>query len=77
MSQECAAKFFKAVQQDQALQAKFKAITNPETFVNMAAERGYNFTTEELENQIGKLSHEEVAAIVNPGVGTRRHLLPK
>jgi predicted ribosomally synthesized peptide with nif11-like leader len=77
MSQECATRFFKAVQEDQELQAKFKAITDPETFVEMAAQRGYNFTVEDLENQIGQMSHEEVAAVINPGVGTRRHLLPK
>jgi predicted ribosomally synthesized peptide with nif11-like leader len=77
MAQECAARFFKAVQEDQALQQKFKAITNPETFVNMAAERGYNFTTDELEAELEKLSKEELAAVINPGVGPRRHLVPR
>jgi predicted ribosomally synthesized peptide with nif11-like leader len=77
MAQECAARFFKAVQHDQGLQQKFKAITDAETFVKMAAERGYNFTTEELEAELEKLSQEELAAVINPGVGPRRHLVPR
>jgi predicted ribosomally synthesized peptide with nif11-like leader len=77
MSQECATRFLKAVQEDQELQAKFKAIDDPETFVKMAAQRGYDFTVEDLENQIARMSHEEVAAVINPGVGTRRHILPR
>ena len=77
MAHESAASFFKAVQKDQALQQKFKAITDPQTFVEMAEQRGYSFTTEELEAMIGELSPEEVAAVINPGIGPRRHLLPR
>ena len=77
MSQESAARFFKAIQTDHALQTKLKATDDPETFVNIAAERGYNFTVEQLQTEIEKLSHEEMAAVINPGVGPRRHIVPR
>jgi len=35
MAQENAAQFFKAIQQDEALKAKFKAITDPESFIKL------------------------------------------
>lgn len=77
MAQEHAAQFFKTVQQDQALKEKLKATTDPESFVKIAEERGYNFTTEELDTELSKLSEEELAEIVNPGVAPRRHFLPR
>jgi predicted ribosomally synthesized peptide with nif11-like leader len=77
MVQDSAASFFKAVKNDQALQQNFKAITDPSTFVEIAGQRGYSFTVEELEAAISKLSPEEMAAVINPGVGPRRHILPR
>lgn len=77
MTQECAARFFKAIQQDQALKAKLKATTDPEKFVEIAANQGYHFTVAELEAQISKMTPEEVAAVINPGVGPRRHIVPR
>ncbi|MFB2939075.1 Nif11-like leader peptide family natural product precursor [Aerosakkonemataceae cyanobacterium BLCC-F154] len=77
MSQECAARFFKAIQEDDALKAKLRATDDPETFVNIASEQGYNFTVEQLHAQIEQMSPEEIAAVINPGVGPRRHLVPR
>ncbi|MBW4620854.1 MAG: Nif11-like leader peptide family natural product precursor [Cyanosarcina radialis HA8281-LM2] len=77
MAQESAAKFFKAVQNDEALQQKCKAIADSETFVRMAEDRGYHFTVEELQTAIESLSAKEVAAVINPGVGPRQHLVPR
>ena len=77
MTQENATRLFKAVKQDQALQQRLKATANPEAFVKIAHERGYDFSVEELESEISKLSEEDLAAIVNPGWGTRRHLNPR
>lgn len=77
MAQECAARFFKAIQQDEAFKQKLKATTDPETFIKIAEQRGYGFTTEELENAIGKLSAEEFAAVINPGIAPRRHIMPR
>ncbi len=77
MTQQNAARLFKAVKQDQALQEKLKATANPEAFIKIAQERGYDFTINELDAEINKLSEEDLAAIVNPGWGTRRHLNPR
>jgi predicted ribosomally synthesized peptide with nif11-like leader len=77
MTQEHAARFFKAVQQDNALQAKLKATTDPEAFIQIAANQGYQFTVAELDTQIGKLTPEEFAAVINPGISPRRRLMPR
>ncbi|MBD2514950.1 Nif11-like leader peptide family natural product precursor [Nostoc sp. FACHB-973] len=77
MTQQNAARLFEAVKRDQALQQKLKATANPEAFIKIARERGYEFTVAELETEIDKLSEEDLAAIVNPGWGTRRHLNPR
>ena len=77
MAQEHAARFFKAVQKDEALKQKLKVITDPETFIKIAEARGYQFTIAELENAISKLSEEELAAVINPGIAPRRHIMPR
>lgn len=77
MAQETAARFFKAAQQDRALQDRLKATSDPETFVKIAEQRGYRFTVKELETEIGRLSEEEFAAVINPGIAPRRHILPR
>lgn len=65
MGQKNAAQLFKAVKQDNALQEKLKAATNPDAFIKVAQERGYHFTPEELQAEIDKLSEEELAAVIN------------
>ncbi|MCC5598846.1 Nif11-like leader peptide family natural product precursor [Nostoc favosum] len=77
MTQQNATRLFEAVKQDQALQQRLKATANPEAFVKIAQERGYDFSVEELDNEISKLSEEDLAAIVNPGWGNRRHINPR
>ncbi|BDI18262.1 hypothetical protein ANSO36C_40640 [Nostoc cf. commune SO-36] len=77
MTQQNAARLFQAVKQDQALQEKLKATADPKSFIKIAQERGYDFTAEELDSEIDKLSDEDLAAIVNPGWGTRRHINPR
>ncbi|BAY06945.1 Nif11-like leader peptide family natural product precursor [Calothrix sp. NIES-2098] len=77
MPQQNAAQLFKAVKQDQALKQRLKATANPEAFIQIAKERGYDFTVEELETEINKLSEEDLAAIINPGWGPRQHIHPR
>lgn len=77
MALQNAAKLFQAVKEDQALQQRLKATANPEAFIKIAQERGYDFTLEELETEIDNLSEEDLAAIVNPGWGPRRHINPR
>ncbi|MBD2244904.1 Nif11-like leader peptide family natural product precursor [Nostoc sp. FACHB-888] len=77
MTQQNATRLFEAVKQDQALQQRLKATADPEAFIKIAQERGYDFSVEELDSEISKLSEEDLAAIVNPGWGTRRHINPR
>jgi len=77
MRQQKTAQLLEAVRKDQALQARLKATNNPEEFIKIARESGYEFTMEELEEEISQLSDEDLAAIVNPGWGTRRHIHPR
>ncbi|MDZ7968413.1 MAG: Nif11-like leader peptide family natural product precursor [Nostoc sp. DedSLP03] len=77
MTQQNAARLFEAVKQDQALQQRLKATADPEAFIKIAQERGYDFNAKELDSEISKLSEEDLAAIVNPGWGNRRHINPR
>jgi predicted ribosomally synthesized peptide with nif11-like leader len=77
MSQCHAAEFFKAVKKDQALKAKLQATSDPQAFIKIAADRGYTFTEGELETAIEQMSEAELAAVFNPGVGSRQRLVPR
>lgn len=77
MTEQNAARIYKAVQKDQANQERQKALTDPAAFIEMAAKQGHQFTVEALETQIKELSDEEVAAIFNPGISPRQHLFPR
>ncbi|QIR40769.1 Nif11-like leader peptide family natural product precursor [Tolypothrix sp. PCC 7910] len=77
MPRQNAAQLLKAVKQDQALKQKLRATANPEAFVEIAKERGYDFTVDELETELDNLSEEDLAGIVNPGWGPRRHIHPR
>lgn len=77
MTQQHAAEFFKAVQKDQALQAKLQCTSDPKTFVKIAADRGYSFTEDELETALEQLPEAELASIMNPGVGSRQRIIPR
>ncbi|MEH1909139.1 Nif11-like leader peptide family natural product precursor [Nostoc sp.] len=77
MTQQNAARLFQAVKQDQALQERLKVTADPEAFIKIAQERGYEFNVKELDNEISKLSEEDLATILNPGWGARRHIYPR
>lgn len=72
-----AAQFFKAAKEDQALQNRLKAASDPKTVMEIAAQTGYQLTLEDLNRAIEQLSEAEVAAMINPGIGPRQHLLPR
>jgi predicted ribosomally synthesized peptide with nif11-like leader len=77
MTQQNATRLFQAIKQNQALQQKLKATADPKAFIKTAQECGYDFTADELDSEINKLSEEDLAAIVNPGWGIRRHIHPR
>ncbi|NER38769.1 MAG: Nif11 family protein [Oscillatoria sp. SIO1A7] len=72
-----AACLLKAIQKQEAVKEASKAIENVEQLIKIAAKRGYSFTAEQMKNEINKLSLEELASIVNPGIGPRHHLLAR
>jgi predicted ribosomally synthesized peptide with nif11-like leader len=77
VAKQNAARIYKDVEQAHAEQERQKAISDPETFINLAKARGYTFTIKDLETQLSQLSDEEVAGIFNPGIPPRRHLFPR
>ncbi len=77
MSQHRAAEFFKAVKEDQALQSRIQAINDPKAFIQIASERGYHFTEDDLEGALDQISQAELASLFNPGVGGRERIVPR
>lgn len=72
-----AAHLYKAVQQHQDRENRAKALSNPDAFMKMAAEQGHHFKANHLEAEVERLSEEEIAAIFNPGLAPRHHLIRK
>ncbi|MEH2402766.1 Nif11-like leader peptide family natural product precursor [Nostoc sp.] len=76
MAQTPINQFFAAIIQNQALQAHCQAASDIQTCVNLAEAQGYLFTAKELQAELSKLSKEEVAELVNPGIAPRLHIEP-
>jgi hypothetical protein len=68
---------YKVCDVDYARRSPYLSAIHPEAFILLAAAQGYTFTIEDLPTHLSQLSDEEVAAIFNPGTGTRRHLFPR
>lgn len=77
MHKQNAARLYKAVQKAAANKERKAALNDPEAFVKLAAARGISLTVEKLATQISRLSDEDVAAIFNPGIPPRQHLIPR
>ena len=72
-----AAILLKDIQNAQRSDLKVKAIKHPRRFIKIAREQGYNFSPENLALEIENLSYDELAALMNPGVGPRQHLIAR
>jgi Nif11 domain len=72
-----AAEVFKAVQQAQIRQTKLNALRNPDLFVKVAVDRGYPCTADDWESSVESFSPDQVATLMNPGVGKRQRLVPR
>lgn len=70
-----AAHLFSTLQQDQDRQLRQQALDDPERFIDLAKQQGYQLSIHQIEDQIVALTAEAVAAIWNPGIGARRHLI--
>lgn len=61
------------VAQDREL--RLQAIQDPKTFMSLAQQQGYSLSPNNFVEDLSKLSETEIAAIWNPGIGDRRHLV--
>jgi hypothetical protein len=77
MSRCHAAELFKAVTKDQTRQYKLEVMNNPKIFIQVASARGYKISEDTLEHTLNRLSEDELASILNPGVGSRKRLIPR
>ncbi|MBK4730396.1 Nif11 family protein [Oxynema sp. CENA135] len=77
MLSQNAATLFKEIQNSLALREKRDAIANLDRFMELARQKGYRYTQQELRQEIENLSEEELATLINPGVSPRHHILAR
>ena len=76
MSQTSATEFLASAKQDTNLREKLRVALDLNRCIETANSAGVNFTPLELLTELGQLSNEAVAEIINPGVYPRQHLNP-
>ena len=76
MTQASVAQFVEAAKQDLDLRKRLKTAMAASSCVEIGKDMGYDFTAKELQAELSKMSDEDVAEIVNPGVAPRRHINP-
>lgn len=76
MMQTSLNQFFTALSQDFDFKQRLKAAKQPDIFLQVTQEYGYSFTKDDLQEIVQELPEEELAAVLNPGVAPRRHLVP-
>ncbi|MCF2147142.1 Nif11-like leader peptide family RiPP precursor [Desmonostoc muscorum LEGE 12446] len=81
MSKETVRGFFKVAENDEVLQEKLKAGNSSTSIIQMANERGYQFTTEELQVFMqevtaadAELSEDELEAVAG-GLKIKIHIV--
>lgn len=76
MTQSSVTQFIEAAKQDLNLRKRLKTAMDASSCVEIGKDIGYDFTTKELQAELSKMSDEDVAEIINPGVVPRRHIDP-
>jgi predicted ribosomally synthesized peptide with nif11-like leader len=64
------------VQQNVDLREQLNTATSFDRYVEIAGQRGFDFSSTELQTELSQFSPEEVAAFINPGIYPRRHINP-
>ena len=77
MSQTSATEFLASAKQNTDLREKLKAALDLNRCIEIATGAGFNFTLLELQTELGQLSNEAVAELINPGVYPRQHINPQ
>ena len=76
MSKEAVLDFLKAAIDDEDLEHKVKhRVTSPKLFVEVGFEHGYEFTEQEIMEELDDLSHEFLELEITPGAGTSATIL--
>jgi hypothetical protein len=70
-----AARLHKDIYAEQDRQLRLQAIQEPQRFMQLAQQQGYKINSHKLTEEIASLSDVSIAAIWNPGIGDRRHLV--
>ena len=70
-----AARLHKDIHAAQDRELRLQAIQDPKMFMNLAAQQGYSLSPNNFIEELSKLSETVIAAIWNPGIGDRRHLV--
>ena len=70
-----AARIHKDINVAQDQQLRLRSTEAPLEFIKLAQNQGYVLNPDDLEAEIANLSDKEIAAIWNPGIGDRRHLV--
>jgi hypothetical protein len=70
-----AARFHKEIYAEQDRQLRLQAIQDPQRFIRLAEQQGYKINSNNFASEIAGLSAATIAAIWNPGIGDRRHLV--
>jgi predicted ribosomally synthesized peptide with nif11-like leader len=76
MSQTSAAEFISNAKQNVDLREQLKATRSLDRCIEIANQKGFDFTSTELQTELSQLSPEAVVTVVNPGVYPRRHINP-
>jgi hypothetical protein len=74
-TQTNAARLHKEINAQQDLQLRQQALQDPQAFMSLAEQQGYRLNANNLAEEVAKLSAPTIAAIWNPGIGDRRHLV--
>jgi predicted ribosomally synthesized peptide with nif11-like leader len=69
--------FFTIVKNDNSLQKRIRTATNLNTIVEIAEGYDYQFTSTELASFLEKITNQDLAPAINPGIGNRLHLSPR
>jgi hypothetical protein len=69
--------FFELVKNDDSLQHRTHVATDINEIVDVAGEYDYKFNSSELQSFLGKIPKQDLASLINPGIGVRLHMYPR
>ena len=76
MTQISTSQFLADAKQDENLKNKIRSALTIQACIEVAQGYGYEFSIAEFQAEIDKMSAEDLAEFVNPGVSPRSHIKP-